>query len=63
MSANTSKLPANGLSAVRVTKRIDLKTILDNVSATFEEGTLTLLLGRNGAGKRRCSKRWLRSLP
>lgn len=52
MSANISnQLPANGLSAVGVIKRIDLKTILDNVSVTFEEGTLTLLLGRNGAGK------------
>lgn len=50
MSRNTSKLPA-GLSAIRVTKRIDLKTILDDVSLTFEDGTLTLLLGRNGAGK------------
>lgn len=51
MSKNTGKLPSSGLSAVNVTKRIDLKTILDNVSVTFEEGTLTLLLGRNGAGK------------
>lgn len=51
MSANTSKLPSGRLSAVRVTKRIDLKTILDDVSVSFEEGTLTLLLGRNGAGK------------
>lgn len=50
MSRNTGKLPA-GLSAIRVTKRIDLKMILDDVSLTFEDGTLTLLLGRNGAGK------------
>lgn len=50
MSRNTGKLPA-GLSATHVTKRVDLKTILDDVSLTFDDGTLTLLLGRNGAGK------------
>src|SRR5690625_4173026 len=50
MSRNISSLTA-GLSATHVTKRIDIKTILDDVSVTFDAGTLTLLLGRNGAGK------------